>query len=531
MKPIIIFLLVFFQSYFISAQSYDRYIVKTTEYFPVERLSIMLNNSEKDKLTVLFDELNLYLLETSNNASDKIDNLKRNKYVDFLVKDSKLEYRTIPDDPNFGLEYGMTQINADKVWDFNTGGLNALGDTIVIAVLDKGMETTHLDLKENIWRNPGEIPGDNIDNDSNGYVDDYFGLDMVNKNDVHNNHFHGTGVAGIIGAKGNNGKGMAGVNWNIKILPITNVNYVSDVIKAYNYVLNLRKKYNDTNGSEGAFIVATNLSAGKSNSFPEDSPENIQWCNIYNLLGNEGILNTSSATNDPVNVEKTGDLPTLCSSDYLIPVTSTDENDEFDTDRSFGITSIDIAAPGKNIYTLDKNNGYREKFTGNSAAAPFVAGAIGLLYTIPCSGFADKFKANPAEFSLEIKKYLLDFADKHDDLLEKTSSGGRLNVYNTYLHLAEDFCEDLNTGDFDITKTYPNPARNSINIEYSVDNFEPHTLEIYDAIGRKVYFRTFRPNIFGKKVLNIDIFRYAKGVYYIKLISNDKSVNTSFVKI
>jgi len=521
MKRLTFIILFFLITMSLFSQKTERYIIKTTQELSDTRLHHILKLNKTDKVETIFKELNLFLINIKPEDKKKI---KRNPIIDFIVKDSKLEYRNTPNDPNYIKQYGPSQIRADEVWDYNTGGLNGRGDTIIIAVLDKGMETTHLELIDNIWRNNDEIPGDSMDNDNNGYTDDYFGVDMKNKNDNHNVHSHGTSVAGIIGAKGNNNKGMTGLNWNIKILPVTNVNYVSDVIKGYHYIYSLRKKFNDTNGTHGAFVVATNLSAGKSNEFPNDSPENIQWCDIYNVLGQQGILNISSASNDPINVEDKGDMPTLCKSDYFISVTSTDKDDNFDTSRSFGKTSIDLAAPGKDIYTLYLDNGFKEKFSGNSAAAPHVAGAIGLLYTIPCSGFTSKVIANPAELSLKIKEYILDYSDKHTDLTDKTVSGGRLDVYNAYIHLAEDLCDDLTTGTFEIKKIYPNPARNNVFIEYSTNSFNPHTLFVYNSIGQKVYEKTFRPKLFGQKIEKIDIRNFSSGIYYIKLISGNNSI-------
>ena len=531
MKKSATLIIIFLVTIPLFSQNTERYIIKTKQELNESRLNNILGLKNGDNIELLFKELNLYLLKSNHINSKYINRIRSNNIIDFIVKDSKLEYRNTPNDPNYIKQYAPSQIRADELWDYNTGGLSGKGDTIVIAVLDKGLETTHVDLVGNIWRNNEEIPGDSIDNDNNGYIDDYFGVDLKNKTDIHNIDYHGTAVAGIIGAKGNNGIGISGINWNIKILPITSVNYISDVIEGYNYVYKLRKKFNDSDGISGAFIVATNLSAGYNNVFPKDSPEYMQWCNIYDLLGEQGVLNTTSPSNDPVNVEEKGDMPTLCSSDYLIPVTSTDKNDNFDTYRSFGKKSIDLAAPGKDIYTLYSNNGYKKKFSGNSAAAPQVAGAIGLLYTMPCPGFYKRAIANPAEFSLIIKQHILDYSDKHPDLTNKTVSGGRLDVYNTYIHLAETLCPDFTTGTFDLKPIYPNPATSNIFIEYSNEDFDPHTIIIYNSIGQKVFTKTFRPKLFGKKIETIDIRKFSSGVYFVKLVAGKNNITKSFCKI
>lgn len=524
MKQILFTLILLFFTSSIFSQPSSKYIFKTTRQLSNESLYNVLKIKKANNLTTLFSELNLYSIELANDDNYSLQRLSKNSIIEFFVKDQVLEYRDTPNDPHFSEQYGLTQINAPDVWESNIGGLTGLGDTIVIAVLDKGCEINHDDLKDNIWRNNDEIPNDGLDNDNNGYIDDYFGLDLKTKNDNHNIHYHGTAVSGIIGAKGDNGIGISGVNWDVKLLPITNVQNVSDVIKAYEYVYDLRKKYNETDGKNGALIVSTNLSAGISNARPNDKATYTEWCNLYNTLGSVGILNVTAVTNEASNVDNNGDMPTLCKSDYLIPVTSTNINDNFDISRGFGKISVDIAAPGKNIYTTTIENDYRLNFTGNSAAAPFVAGAIGLFYTIPCKGFTDKIIANPSELSLKIKEYTLTYSDKHNDLTEKTLSGGRLDIYETYLHLA-DLCEELPTGDFEITGVYPNPTDDYIKIKYNTDNFNYHEVILYNQIGQKVYVSKFRPNIFGEKMIEINTSKYAQGIYYVSLISGDRNIS------
>ncbi len=530
MKKLNFIILLFFSLSLLGQNNYSTYILKTTRSFSTNKLKNYLKLEDNAKLEIIFEELNLYALTIPNTDTKQLTRISKSDIVEYVEADQKLEYRKVPNDKFYEKQYGLEQIKATKVWESNTGGLTGNGDTIVIAVLDLGLEIAHDDLQGNIWRNKGEIPNDGIDNDYNGYIDDYLGVDLVNKNDNHRTHYHGTSVAGIIGAKGNNNIGIAGVNWNIKILPITNVGTVSQVLKGYDYVYKERKKFNDSNGKEGSLIVATNLSAGIKNGFPEDKKEFRDWCTVYDKLGKLGILNITSAVNDPVNVEEVGDMPTLCQSEYLIPVTSTNKDDVFDSDRSFGANSIDIAAPGREIYTISVENGYKSKFTGNSAAAPFVAGAIGLLYTVPCKGFTDKLKANPDELSLKIKDYLMKFGDEKSSLKNKTVSGARLNVYNTYLELS-DLCSGVPTGDFGIITITPNPSFDeNVSIEYNTNDFDEHQIRIFDRIGRLVYDKTFTPNIFGKRELVVNVSGYATGIYYATLyLKKKKSTRAFFV--
>ena len=530
MKKLNFIFLLFFSFSLLSQNNSSTYILKTSRLFSPDRLKTYLKLEDDVKLEIIFEELNLYALTIPGTDTKQLSRISKSEIVEYIEADQTLEYRKVPNDEFYDKQYGLEQIKATKVWDSNTGGLTGEGDDIVIAILDLGMDISHDDLLGNIWKNKGEIPNDGIDNDDNGYIDDYLGVDLVSRNDKHKIHYHGTAVAGIIGAKGNNTTGITGVNWNIKILPITNVGTVSQVLKGYDYVYKERKRFNDSNGKEGALIVATNLSAGIKNGFPEDKKEFRDWCAVYDKLGKLGILNITSASNDPVDIEEVGDMPTLCQSEYLIPVTSTTMDDKFDNDRSYGAKSIDIAAPGKEIYTISIKNGYKTKFTGNSAAAPFIAGAIGLLYTIPCKGFTDKLKANPDELSLKIKDYLMKFGDKKSSLQNKTVSGARLNVYKTYLELS-DLCSGISTGDFGIINITPNPAFDeNVSIEYNTDNFDEHQIRIFDRIGRLVYEKTFTPNIFGKRELLINVSGYATGIYYATLyLKKKKSTKAFFV--
>ncbi len=528
MKNLFVFIFITFIVSQLNSQNNHRYIVKFKSPQESSKFLKKVYSRSEIETRIVFDEMNIFSIIVKNPEQDDISNLVKNSSgIEYLTEDFELQYRSTPDDPFYNKQYGPSITKANEVWDYNTGGISGTNDTIVIAVLDQGVYNKHDDLIENIWRNHGEIPDDKIDNDNNGYIDDYRGVDMETKNGTLNSHYHGTGVAGIIGAKGNNKIGICGINWNVKILPITSIRYVSDVIAGYNYVYKLRKAYNDSNGSQGSFIVSTNLSAGYDNKFPSDNQSFIDWCNIYNLLGTVGILSVTAASNSEINVETEGDMPTLCTSNYLIPVNSTDSNDNFDDTKSYGKSSIDIAAPGKTIYTLSTDNGYRAEFTGNSAAAPHVAGAIGLLYTIPCKGFTDIIKANPAELSLKIKDFLMTYSDKLTDLKDKNVSGGRLNIFSTYLHLAE-LCGELPTGDFSIMNIFPNPAYDKVRIEYNVENYDTHTLLINDASGKLIFKSEFKPAIFSEKVLEIDVSHYPDGVYYARIISGKEIRVKSF---
>ena len=178
----------------------------------------------------------------------------------------------IPDDPYFEDQWGSVVMQLPQAWEeFGTGGLTVTGDTIVVAVIDDGFYLEHEDLKTNFWKNYKEIPGNGIDDDDNGYIDDFDGWNAYNHsgNMPSSTYYiqHGTSVTGVISGVGNNGIGICGINWNVKLMPVAGSSENEDadeatIVEAYGYALEMRARYNETDGAEGAFIVSTNSSFG-----------------------------------------------------------------------------------------------------------------------------------------------------------------------------------------------------------------------------------------------------------------------------
>ena len=295
-----------------------------------------------------------------------------------------LTFGVNPDDSFFSDQWDMAKIGLPDVWETTTGGLTVNGDTIVVAVLDSGFDIDHPDLRDNIWQNLEEIPNDNIDNDNNGYIDDIYAWNFRDSSNIHHLHAHGHSVAGIVGAKGNNGLGVTGVSWNVKVM-VLDTKAISDIISAYEYVIDQRQRYNESNGTKGAFVVATNASFGKDRAFCEEYPV---WGGMYDLMGEVGILTGAGTANSSWDVEEFGDMPTTCTSDFIITTLNTNEADEKHSGSAYGGVSIDIGSPGQGSFTIKLNDDYGD-FGGNSAAAPHLTGAIGLLYSVPCPEIAD----------------------------------------------------------------------------------------------------------------------------------------------
>ena len=355
---------------------------------------------------------------------------------------------TTPNDPLFNNQWqyintgagGGTagvDLDAELAWDITTGGLTANNDTIVVAILDNGISPSQTDFGNNIWINHAEIPNNNVDDDGNGYKDDYKGWNPTSNTDLIAGGSHGTSVAGIIGAKGDNNNGVAGVNWNVKMMIIKNDFNTNEahVLSSYGYVLTQRKIYNQTNGARGAYVVATNASWGLDNGQPANAP---LWCSFFDTLGSYGILNIASTANANVDIEVVGDLPTACPSDYLVAVTNINKLGQKDFGAAYGNISIDLGAFGAGVYTTKAPSGFGT-FGGTSAACPHVAGAVALMYAGACSNFMSYSLAHPDSAALKMKTYLMNGVVPITDLAGRSVSEGYLNLNNS-LNLCVNDC-------------------------------------------------------------------------------------------
>lgn len=344
-----------------------------------------------------------------------------------------VEDRALPNDPEIGTQWhhvdgSDNDIDSDLAWDITTGGQTTNGDDIVVCVIEGGgTNYNHNDLIANHWTNPGEIDGNGVDDDGNGYIDDFNGWDPVSNTDNIGAGGHGTAVSGMIGAKGNNGIGGAGVNWDVKIMQVEVGGLTeANVIEAYDYPLTMRQLYNNTNGAQGAFVVATNASWGIDNANPVNYPV---WCAYYDTIGAEGILNCGATANNNVNVDTNGDMPTGCTSPYMIGVTATNSSDQR-TFSGYGINSIDLGAPGESVYLPSGSSGYSST-SGTSFASPCVAGAIALLYSAPCSDIATQALTAPQNTADLVRNYIFNGVDPIASLATEVATGGRLNVRNS----------------------------------------------------------------------------------------------------
>lgn len=325
-----------------------------------------------------------------------------------------------PNDPDFYLQWGLdntgedgsvidADIDAPEAWAVTTGGSEN-----VVAVIDTGVDISHPDLQDNIWTNLDEIPNNGEDDDGNGYVDDVNGWDFANNDntvydpadDPAETETHGTHVAGIIAAEGNNGFGATGVNWRTKIMPLKFIapgqGTTSQAIAAIKYAI-----------AEGAKI--SNNSYGCY--YPGDGPDCYSRAFEETLreADEAGHLFVTSVGNSASNVDTAAHYPSGYDVPNIISVAATDENDNLWELSNYGALSVDLAAPGNNIWSTVPG-GFEFK-SGTSMAAPHVTGVAALVQSRSC------------ELShLQIKDRILRSVDTKDSLQGKMATGGRLNA-------------------------------------------------------------------------------------------------------
>ena len=328
-------------------------------------------------------------------------------------------HSVIPNDPMFNLLWNLhntgegggtagADVNAPQAWEVATGG----DRETIVAVIDTGVDYRHPDLAANMWINKAESNGSpGLDDDRNGYIDDIYGYDFCNSDgDPIDDAGHGTHVAGIIGAVGNNGVGVVGVCWKVKIMAVKFLDqdgngYDSDAIAAVQYATLMSAK-----------VMNSSWGDGYSRSL-EDA---------IRAAGNAGILFVASAGNNQGNNNDVNPhYPACYSLDNVIAVLSTDYDDQLSQHSNYGPTSVDLGAPGGDshceIYSCFVNGRYAYMH-GTSMASPHVSGACALIWSV-----------SPSLSHLEVKDLIMRTVDPLPTLAGSCVSGGRLNLHRAIL--------------------------------------------------------------------------------------------------
>ncbi|MFO1062485.1 MAG: S8 family serine peptidase [Pirellulales bacterium] len=282
--------------------------------------------------------------------------------------DFRVTVTATPNDPSYTSEWGLenngvggkldADIDASEAWDYGTSS------SVVVAVIDSGVDYNHQDLAANIWTNSREIAGNGKDDDGNGYVDDVRGWNFVsNNNNPMDDNGHGTHVAGTIGAVGNNGIGVTGIAWNVKIMALkfldsTGSGLLSDAVSAIDYAR-----------VNGAKIINASWGGDGFSSALQAAIQRFQ---------NAGGIFVTAAGNDALNNSTSASYPANYALSNVISVAASTQSDTLASFSNYG-SNVDIAAPGVNILSTVPNNSYA-RYSGTSMATPHVAGAMALLW-------------------------------------------------------------------------------------------------------------------------------------------------------
>jgi len=341
-------------------------------------------------------------------ADPQIDLVEYNYIVKVVQTPSDTLYSDMWNLENVAQTGGQSgaDIAAPQAWNTHTGSRDA-----VVAVIDTGVDYTHPDLAANMWTNTGEIPGNGVDDDNNGFIDDVYGYNFSNNSgDPQDDHGHGTHVAGTIAAEGNNNLGVTGVAWQarimaLKFLDANGSGRISDAIEAILYATQMGAKLSNNSWGGGGFSVALRDAIAVANG--------------------AGSLFVAAAGNSGSDSDRSPMYPAAYDLDNIISVAATDHNDALAYFSNFGASSVDLGAPGVNILSTmiaggspccSSPSGYGV-LNGTSMASPHVAGAAVLVYS-----------AFPNLNHRQVKNRLLDTVDPITSLTDITVSGGRLNV-------------------------------------------------------------------------------------------------------
>ena len=347
------------------------------------------------------DRLSMVLILADENSSLRklAARLEKDPAVDFAEPNYILRHSEVPNDPDWQEQWALPKIQAPEAWKISKNA-----PSVIVAVIDTGIDYSHPDLQGNLWTNPGEVPGNGRDDDGNGYIDDIHGWDFCNKdNDPMDGNLHGTHVAGTIAAATNNGKQVAGVAWQtqlmaLKFLSDSGWGSVADAVDAVAYCVAMEVPISNNSWGGGGYSQAMK--------------------DVIEQAGEKGHLFCAAAGNSANDNDQRAFYPASYDCQNVLSVAASNNSDELAYFSCYGKTTVDLAAPGVNIFNLSINGG-TTSLSGTSMASPHVAGAAALL-----------LGQNPSAGHQEIKNTLINTVDPIESFRGKMVAGGRLNLFN-----------------------------------------------------------------------------------------------------
>ena len=371
--------------------------------------SLARSNFGARQLRSFRSKAEVWELRTGVRVNDAVRQLKARSDVLYAEPNYIWTANVVPNDPLMAdlwnmLNTGQTggtvdaDIDADMAWGVSTGSHD-----VVVAVIDTGIDYNHPDLAANVWTNPGEIPGNGIDDDGNGYIDDIHGWDWVNDdNDPFDDHGHGTHTSGTIGAVGDNGIGVVGVNWNVSIMGLKFLDAggsgtTEDAVSAVEYATMMGVDLTSNSWGGGGFSQA-----------------------LYDVIAAAGAadqLFIAAAGNGGTDTDLNPHYPSSYDLANIISVAMTDHNDDYDSLSNWGAVSVDLAAPGSEVLSTLPGNSYGYG-SGTSMATPHVAGVAALIRAV-----------SPGVPSAQIKTLIMNSADDVTNPAKPTVTNARLNAF------------------------------------------------------------------------------------------------------